>query len=60
VEGLGWRAAGLEFSPVTGPEGNVEFLLLIERRNGAPSSVDPARIELVVQAAYDKFMKSAE
>ena len=60
VEALGWRAAGLEFSPVTGPEGNVEFLLLIERRNGAPSSVDPARIELVVQAAYDKFMKSAE
>lgn len=60
VEALGWRAAGLEFSPVTGPEGNVEFLLLIERRNGAPPSVDPERVGRVVQAAYDKFMKLTE
>jgi 23S rRNA (cytidine1920-2'-O)/16S rRNA (cytidine1409-2'-O)-methyltransferase len=60
AEGLGWRAAGLGFSPITGPEGNVEFLLCIERRNGSPPSVDPARIALVVSSAYDKFMKSAD
>ena len=58
AEGLGHRAAGLDFSPITGPEGNVEFLLDIRPRNAAPSPVDPARIAQVVWAAYDKFMKS--
>jgi 23S rRNA (cytidine1920-2'-O)/16S rRNA (cytidine1409-2'-O)-methyltransferase len=27
VEGRGWRVLGLTPSPITGPEGNVEFLL---------------------------------
>lgn len=60
AEGLGFRAAGLDFSPITGPEGNVEFLLYITRRNDVRSAVDSTRIARVVSAAYDKFMKSAE
>jgi len=28
---LGWRVVGIERSPITGPEGNVEFLLAAER-----------------------------
>jgi 23S rRNA (cytidine1920-2'-O)/16S rRNA (cytidine1409-2'-O)-methyltransferase len=32
VEGRGWRVAGVETSPITGPEGNVEFLLAAEQR----------------------------
>jgi 23S rRNA (cytidine1920-2'-O)/16S rRNA (cytidine1409-2'-O)-methyltransferase len=31
VEAKGWRVAGIERSPITGPEGNVEFLLAAER-----------------------------
>ena len=27
AEGLGWHVVGIEKSPITGPEGNVEFLL---------------------------------
>jgi 23S rRNA (cytidine1920-2'-O)/16S rRNA (cytidine1409-2'-O)-methyltransferase len=27
VESKGWRVCGVEKSPITGPEGNVEFLL---------------------------------
>ena len=30
-EGQGWRVAGWTASPITGPEGNVEFLLAAER-----------------------------
>jgi len=60
VEGLGFRAAGLDFSPITGPEGNVEFLLYICRCNDVQSAVDAVRIDRVVSTAYDKFMKSAE
>jgi len=36
LEGLpGWRVIGLIESPITGPEGNVEYLIAAERANGA-------------------------
>jgi 23S rRNA (cytidine1920-2'-O)/16S rRNA (cytidine1409-2'-O)-methyltransferase len=31
LEGEGWRVQGVERSPITGPEGNVEFLISAER-----------------------------
>lgn len=31
----GWRVVGVEPSPITGPEGNVEFLIAAERTDGA-------------------------
>ena len=31
VEGLGWTVEGIEKSPITGPEGNVEFLIAAHR-----------------------------
>ena len=31
IEGKGWRLVGIERSPITGPEGNVEFLMAAER-----------------------------
>jgi 23S rRNA (cytidine1920-2'-O)/16S rRNA (cytidine1409-2'-O)-methyltransferase len=31
IEGAGWAVAGIERSPITGPEGNVEFLLAATR-----------------------------
>jgi len=27
IDSKGWRVIGIEISPITGPEGNVEFLL---------------------------------
>ncbi len=48
----GWSVQGLDFSPVTGPEGNIEYLLYFER-NGCPSAcvcplsvVQQAHVEL--------------
>ncbi|WP_309602695.1 TlyA family RNA methyltransferase [Sphingomonas sp.] len=38
IESKGWRVIGIETSPITGPEGNVEFLLGAVRDGG----VDPA------------------
>jgi 23S rRNA (cytidine1920-2'-O)/16S rRNA (cytidine1409-2'-O)-methyltransferase len=32
IEGQGWSVAGVVRSPITGPEGNVEFLIAAERR----------------------------
>jgi 23S rRNA (cytidine1920-2'-O)/16S rRNA (cytidine1409-2'-O)-methyltransferase len=61
VEGAGFRAANLDFSPITGPKGNVEFLLDIRPRDAegaASTALGADRIEAVVSAACDKFMKS--
>ncbi|MFN7176413.1 MAG: TlyA family RNA methyltransferase, partial [Thermaurantiacus sp.] len=35
VAGKGWRALGVVPSPITGPEGNVEFLLAAQRERAA-------------------------
>ncbi|MGV3770757.1 MAG: TlyA family RNA methyltransferase [Sphingobium phenoxybenzoativorans] len=34
VEGLGWRVDGIVPSPITGPEGNVEFLIAARHSDG--------------------------
>jgi 23S rRNA (cytidine1920-2'-O)/16S rRNA (cytidine1409-2'-O)-methyltransferase len=34
LEGLGWTVLGIEPSPITGPEGNVEFLIAARRSPG--------------------------
>ncbi|MEY4238603.1 MAG: hypothetical protein RL339_1204, partial [Pseudomonadota bacterium] len=31
IEGLGWQVQGIVASPITGPEGNVEFLIAAQR-----------------------------
>ena len=56
VPELGWRAAGLDFSPIRGPEGNIEFLMDLQPEGAAPRREVSARA--VVRAAYDKFIKS--
>lgn len=35
VEGQGWTVEGIATSPITGPEGNVEFLIAAHRSSGA-------------------------
>ena len=47
-----WRVVGLDFSPIRGPEGNVEFLLALQRGEGAPALGDGAiqAAEVVAQA----------
>lgn len=41
VEGLGWTVEGIETSPITGPEGNVEFLIAAHRGGGVPDAGSP-------------------
>lgn len=56
----GWGAVALDFSPITGPEGNVEFLLLMAPGTNSSSKVDESAINITIRACYDKFFKSAE
>ena len=56
VPTLGWRVSGLDFSPIRGPEGNIEFLMDLRQDGG--ESLEPEVAQTVVRAAYDKFIKS--
>jgi 23S rRNA (cytidine1920-2'-O)/16S rRNA (cytidine1409-2'-O)-methyltransferase len=58
VPTTGWAALGLDFSPITGPEGNVEFLLLLGSGANLSNKVDEMTIDATIRSAYDKFFKS--
>lgn len=53
-----WHAAELDFSPITGPEGNIEFLLRIVPDTVCDGNVTEKTIDAIIQTAYDKFIKS--
>ena len=52
-----FSAEGLDFSPIKGPEGNIEFLLFV-RHDPAPAALPDGLIEQTVQAAHDALDKA--
>ena len=58
VPSTGWHAVGLDYSPIRGPEGNIEFLLLMEDALGCAE--EDVSVERALRGAYDKFMKSSK
>lgn len=56
----GWTLSGLDFSPIRGPEGNIEFLLYITRNSEYARNVTENTIDVTIDRAYDKFLKSSE
>ena len=48
----GWTVRGLTWSPVTGPQGNIEFWLLLARE-GLPVAVDPDAVVAAAHAALE-------
>jgi 23S rRNA (cytidine1920-2'-O)/16S rRNA (cytidine1409-2'-O)-methyltransferase len=52
-----WQLVGLDFSPITGPKGNIEFLLYLTRgevsKQHAPLSELSGRIGALIQASYE-------
>lgn len=55
---LGWRVAGLDYSPIRGPEGNIEFLLYLKRFDNSTKFEDDISINVTISHAYDNFFKS--
>lgn len=47
----GFSVLGLEHSPIKGPEGNIEFLMFVQK-SAAPQAVDPALVHSVVESAH--------
>ena len=52
--GQEFTVLGIDFSPIKGPEGNIEFLIVITK-NEADDLVDEAAIDLVVGQAKEKL-----
>ena len=52
AEIMGWHIRGLDFSPITGPEGNIEFLA--EIRKGVPGEtvISPGEVAELVRRAH--------
>lgn len=59
VQQNGWTVCGLDFSPIRGPEGNIEFLLWLRAEPG-PARFGREQAEAVVRAAYDKFVTNSQ
>lgn len=58
--GIGFLIKGLDFSPIKGPEGNIEYLLFIEKiKEGEPLEQDLTTIDIdaVVDAAHSNLDK---
>ncbi len=53
-EGMGWRAEAMDFSPITGPEGNIEFLAQIIHQNASKrqSPLTDDEVRNIVEAAH--------
>ncbi|MGE5653445.1 MAG: TlyA family RNA methyltransferase, partial [Bacillota bacterium] len=49
---MGLYAHALTFSPVTGPEGNIEYLVLLKMVEPADTSLDEAAVQSVVESAH--------
>ena len=53
IQTLPWAAAGLDYSPIRGPEGNIEFLLHLLPREDFACEVAKDSINDIISSAYD-------
>ncbi|MEC4804005.1 MAG: TlyA family RNA methyltransferase [Jaaginema sp. PMC 1079.18] len=51
---LGWRSRGLTWSPITGPAGNIEYLLWMDETTASPP-LSPTIIHETVRQALDRL-----
>ena len=50
----GFSVLGLDYSPIKGPEGNIEFLMYVEK-NSAPIGLSVEQINMVVERAHQSL-----
>ena len=58
IPSLGWRVNALDFSPIRGPEGNIEFLLDLVHFDNLTINRGETSIDITISRAYDNFFKS--
>ena len=54
----GFSVCGLDFSPVKGPEGNIEFLMFVQKEPASYPVFDLSGADAVAQAAHQTLDKA--
>ena len=54
---FGWQVRALDYSPITGPEGNIEFLAKITPRQSDEEPCTPEVIHALVARAHEAMKK---
>ena len=54
---FGWQVQALDYSPITGPEGNIEFLAKITRKTSETEPCTPEVIHQLVAQAHENMKK---
>ncbi len=57
VPSFGWQVQALDFSPITGPEGNIEFLGMITAKKSEQEVCTPEMVHALVQRAHEAMKK---
>ena len=57
VPTFGWQVQALDYSPITGPEGNIEFLAKITKKRSDAEPCSPDVIRELVSRAHDEMKK---
>ena len=53
---IGFKILNLDYSPVKGPEGNIEYLLYIEKRPETEEiSAEPVDVKRVVEQSHERL-----
>ena len=50
---IGFSVVGLDFSPIKGPEGNIEYLMYISKADGSESGIVEFNIEELVENSHE-------
>ena len=53
TEETGWHVISIDYSPITGPKGNIEFLAEIRKNAGADSASMADKVDEVVREAHE-------
>ena len=56
---IGFDILEIEFSPIKGPEGNIEYLVHLKKTQELPGKILAQNLETVVDSAFDTLAKSA-
>ncbi len=54
---IGFNVLNLEFSPIKGPEGNIEYLVHLKKTEETPSVVDTISVQGIVDQAFGTLAK---
>ena len=57
TEEMGWRTVAMDYSPITGPKGNIEFLAEIRKQDGTREPFPAEKIHALVSQAHEQMMR---